>query len=100
MTTDDLRTALQGATSISEVAATKGIEVQTVIDALVTEAQTRLAKRVAAGDLTQAEADARLTEVTTQVTDMVDSAGPVGRHDTDDDADDDGDGAATASPTA
>lgn len=42
ISTDDLRAALKGGQSIAEVAEANGVEAQTVIDALVAEATTRL----------------------------------------------------------
>jgi hypothetical protein len=94
MTSDELRTALQDGSTIADVATAQGIDVQTVIDALVAEATTRLAERVTAGDLTQAEADAKLAELTTRVTEQVNSGMPMGgpgrgHHDDDADGDDD-----------
>ena len=76
ITTDELHTALEGGQTIAQVAADQGVDVQTVIDAMVAEAQTRIAERVTAGDLTQAEADAKLTELTTRITDMVNNGRP------------------------
>jgi hypothetical protein len=76
MTIDELHTALEGGQTIAAVAAEKGVDVQTVIDAMVAEANTHLAERVTAGDLTQAEADARLAEITTRITDTVNNGRP------------------------
>lgn len=77
ITTDELRTALSdGTTTIAAVAAERGVDVQTVIDAMVAEVSAHLADEVAEGDLTQDEADARLAEVTTRITEMVNTARP------------------------
>jgi hypothetical protein len=54
---DELRTALRSGQSIAQVAQSKGVDVQKVIDAVVADARTRLAEKVQAGDLTQAQAD-------------------------------------------
>ena len=94
MTSDELRTALQDGSTIAEVAAAQGVDVQTVIDALVAEATTRIAERVTAGDLTQAEADAKIADLTTRITEQVNSGMPMGgpgrgHHDDDVDGDDD-----------
>ncbi|HEY6531220.1 MAG TPA: hypothetical protein VIY72_02875 [Acidimicrobiales bacterium] len=85
MSEDDLRTALRDGQTLAQVAESKGIDPQTVIDALVAEAKTHLDEKVAAGDLTQEEADARLAEATERITDRVNNGGPVrgdgpGRH--------------------
>ncbi len=46
ITADELRTELQGGKSIADVATAKGVNVQTVIDALVAEAKTRITDMV------------------------------------------------------
>jgi hypothetical protein len=71
ITPEELRTALQGGQTIAEVAAAEGVDVQTVIDALVAEVKAHLDKEVAAGEHTQAEADAKLAEATTRITERV-----------------------------
>jgi hypothetical protein len=48
MTVDELRTALDDDTSIADVAAEKGVDKQTVIDAMVAAAETRLEEAKAA----------------------------------------------------
>lgn len=77
---DDLRTALQDGSTIAEVAEANGVELQTVIDALVAEATTRLDETVTAGDLTEDEAAEREAELTERITEMVNGSfqGPPG----------------------
>lgn len=76
ITADELRTAIEGGQTIAQVAADKGVDVQTVIDAIVAERTTHLDEEVAAGDLTQEEADQRLADATTRITDMVNNGRP------------------------
>jgi polyhydroxyalkanoate synthesis regulator phasin len=76
ITADELRTQLEAGSTIAEVATTEGVDIQTVIDALVTEAKARLAEAVTAGDLTQEQADARLAEITTRITELVNTGRP------------------------
>ena len=76
VTVEELHTALRDGTTIAALAATNGVDVQTVVDAMVAEATARLAERVTAGDLTQAEADAKLTDVTARITDVVNNGRP------------------------
>jgi len=76
-TAEELRTALAGGQSIAEVAATKGVAVQTVIAAIVAENKTRLDEAVAAGKITQTQADERLADTTERVTAMVNGEAPV-----------------------
>jgi len=71
MTTAEVMTALQAGTSIADLATKQGVAVQTVIDAAVASVKQHLTDEVAAGDHTQAEADAILAKVTDAVTAMV-----------------------------
>jgi len=68
----DLRKALRSGQSIAQVAQSKNVEVQKVIDAIVADAKTRLTAEVKAGELTQAQADERAAYLTARVTEMVD----------------------------
>lgn len=78
MSTSDLQTALQGGQTLAQVATSKGVDVQTVIDALVAQEKSELDQRVAAGSMTQAQADQHLADATTRITDMVDNGRPGG----------------------
>lgn len=48
---------LQSGQTLAQIAEMQGVELQTVYDAMLTAAQTHMAELVAAGTLTQAEAD-------------------------------------------
>lgn len=71
----DLRTALQSGQSIADVANAHNVDPQTVIDALVTDAQQHLADDVSSGRLTQAQADQISADLSTHITDAVNQAG-------------------------
>jgi hypothetical protein len=71
MSEADLRTALQGGKTLAEVATSKGVDPKAVIDAMVAEFRTHLDERVKSGAITQAQADTRLAEATTRITDIV-----------------------------
>ena len=73
---ETLRTELSDGTTIAEVAAAHGVDVQTVIDGLVAEAKSHLDLSVTNGRLTQEEADAKLAELTTKITDHVNNGRP------------------------
>jgi hypothetical protein len=73
-----LRDALQAGDSIAEVATANGVDPQVVIDALVADLDARLAAKVAAGTITQAEADERRADAATRIADQVQNAGPLG----------------------
>lgn len=78
ITTDELQTALQGGQTLAEIAVANGSSAQAVIDALVAEVKAHFDEEVAAGEHTQADADARLAEATTRITDMVNNGGMAG----------------------
>ena len=105
----DLRSALQDGQSLAEVAAAQGVDVQTVIDALVADATAHLDEKVAAGDLTQEEADERLSTLTEGITALVNGErpafpeGPGGRfrgHDRGSEDDTTDDGTAETTPSS
>lgn len=73
---ETLRSELRAGTTVAEIAAEQGVDVQTVIDALITEAEEHLDLAVENGRLTQAEADAKLAELTERITDFVNNGRP------------------------
>ena len=85
MTEDELREALRvDDTSLADVAGQQGVEVATLVDALVTAQQERIDQAVEDGDLTQEQADERLADLEERVTERVNSddwghRGPGGR---------------------
>ena len=76
LSVEDLRTALQDGQTLAEAAQAQGVDPQAVIDALVGEAKAHLDEEVAEGDLTQEEADQKLSEATERITDMVNNGMP------------------------
>ncbi len=83
VTPEELRTELEAGKSIADIAQAKGVSVDAVIDALVADMKAHLDEEVASGEYTQAEADAKLAEFTTRVTEMVNTSGlpaPKGGH--------------------
>lgn len=78
MTTDEIRTALQSGQSLAQVAASKGVSTQTVVDAIVADLKTHLAEEVASGEHTQAEVDQMLSKATERITAVVNGEMPIG----------------------
>jgi hypothetical protein len=78
LTEVELKAQLDSGKSLAAVAATQNVSVQTVIDVIVADKQAHMAEEVASGEMTQAQADAKLAEVTTKVTEMVNSVRPAG----------------------
>jgi polyhydroxyalkanoate synthesis regulator phasin len=74
----EIRTALEGGSTIAELAEANGIEVQTVIDGLVAAANLRIDEAVADGHLTEDEAATKRAELVTRITDSVNTVHPVG----------------------
>jgi hypothetical protein len=80
ITEDELRTELEGGSSIADVATEKGIDLQTVIDALVADATADIDEKLAAGDIDQERADALKANLTERITDLVERDGLRGGH--------------------
>ena len=78
LTEAELKTQIEAGNSLAAVAATQNVSVQLVIDAVVTEMKSHIAEEVASGELTQAQADLKLVEVTARATDMVNGVRPAG----------------------
>ena len=79
MTEDELRTALEtDGTTLADVAGEQGVEVDALVDALVTAQQERIAVAVEDGRITQEQADERLADLEERVTERVNSEAPVG----------------------
>lgn len=78
VTAEELLTAIKGGQTIAQVAESKGVNVQVVIDALVAERTNHINDEVASGEITQAEADAKLADLSQRVTDMVNNPRPKG----------------------
>lgn len=78
MMADELHTALDGGQTLAQVASDKGVNVQVVIDALVASATNHINEEVTSGEITQAEADQKLADLTQRVTDRVNNPRPEG----------------------
>jgi len=78
ITVEDLRTAVREGDTIADVAAANDVDVQTVIDALVAEATTRVDAAVANGELTEAKAVERKADLVEHITAMVNGERPEG----------------------
>ncbi|MGK0226861.1 MAG: hypothetical protein ACI8XD_001681, partial [Thermoproteota archaeon] len=76
---DDLQAAREAGQSVADIAATQGVELQTVIDALVDNAQMRLDAKIAAGGV-DAERAAEISDsIEERVTARVNGERPEGR---------------------
>jgi hypothetical protein len=75
ITVDQLRTAQESGKTLTQIAVSKGISKTALVDKLVAAAKADLAAEVKAGRLTQAQADARSTDLTARITARVDRVG-------------------------
>lgn len=78
ITAAELRAELQAGATLAEVAEAQGQTRESLGAFLTSEFETKLAERVAAGMLTQEEADEKLAEFEANLDARLDSTGPVG----------------------
>lgn len=76
VTVEDLHAALEDGQTIAQVAEANGVDVQTVIDALVADANAHLDEAVAEGRLSAEEADEKRAELTERITERVNNPRP------------------------
>lgn len=79
LTVDELGDALRNGSSLADIAGVQGVPVATIVDQLVAEAQERLDAAVTDGRLTQDEADEKLADMETKITEMVNGELEFGR---------------------
>jgi hypothetical protein len=75
MTEAEVRIELEAGQSIAQVAKTKNVDLQVVIDALIAQHRAHIAEHVAERKLTQVQADEKLANLEARVTEMVNKAG-------------------------
>jgi hypothetical protein len=76
LTKEDLRTQVRSGKTLAQIATTQKVDIKLVIDSIVTNIKTYIAEELASGEITQAEADKKLANVTTKVTEMVNNLPP------------------------
>ena len=72
----DLRTALRSGKTLAQVAQAHNVTVDSLVQALVDAQTARIARDVAAGKLTQAQADKRLAGLSARITERVSGTRP------------------------
>jgi hypothetical protein len=81
ITADELQNDLRDGKSIADIAKAKSVDVNTVIDAIVSDAQSKIDTAVKDKKLSQDEADKLKANLKERVTDLVNNTGPKGeRH--------------------
>ena len=68
MTREEIAEALRGDATLADLAADAGVTTEQLVDAMLSGVEEHLAERVAAGDITQEQADERLAEATERAT--------------------------------
>lgn len=79
LTEAELTTQLQSGQTIAQIAQTQGTTEQAVKDAALAAAKTQLDQQVAAGTITQAQADAQYAQLEQQGLELLVNCGPGGR---------------------
>jgi uncharacterized protein YidB (DUF937 family) len=81
LSADDLRSKLKdGNTTIAQVAQAQGVDLQTVIDAMVADATAHIDQAVQNGKLTADQANQRKSNLQDRITKLVKEAKPKGEH--------------------
>ncbi len=78
LTQEELKTQLHSGKSLADVAKAQSVDIADVKTALTSDFSAHLAEEVTSGEHTQAEADAKLAEFTTNLDTMVNRVGPAG----------------------
>ena len=71
MTSDEVYTAVQGGKTLADVARNQKVSVDSLVKAMVADAEADLASAVKTGTMTQAQADTMKSALTQQITDQV-----------------------------
>ena len=74
LTVDELQEAREAGQSLADLATAQGVDVDTLVQAIVDDVEERVAEHVAEGDLTQEEADEKLANAEERVTERVNTA--------------------------
>ena len=78
LTQEELKTQLHSGKSLADVAKAQSVDIADVKTALTSDFSAHLAEEVTSGEHTQAEADAKIAEFTTNLDTMVNRVGPTG----------------------
>jgi hypothetical protein len=76
ITADELRTQLESGKTIAQVASDRGVNVQTVIDAVTADENAEIDAALAAGKITQAQADEMKANAAQHAADIVNGVRP------------------------
>ena len=76
LTKEELRTQVRSGKTLAEIATAQKVDIKLVISSIVTNIKTYIAEELASGEITKEQADKKLANVETKVTEMVNSLPP------------------------
>ncbi len=76
LTEEELRTQVRSGKTLAEIATAQKVDIKLVISSIVANIKTHIAEELASGEITEEQADKKLANVETKVTEMVNSLPP------------------------
>ena len=76
LTEAELKTQVQSGKTLAQIATTQGVDIKLVVDAIVADMKSHIADEVKSGEITQAQADTKLADVTAKATERVNNVRP------------------------
>lgn len=76
LTADELHAQLESGKTLAQVATAQKVDIKLVTDEIIKNIKAHIAKEVASGEITQAQADTKLAGLTAKVTEMVNTVRP------------------------
>jgi len=76
LTEAELKTQVQSGKTLAQIATAQGVSVQSVVDVVVADMRAHIAEEVTSGEITQAQADTKLADVTAKATERVNNLPP------------------------
>ena len=76
LTKEELRTQVRSGKTLAEIATAQKVDIKLVISSIVANIKTYIAEELASGEITKEQADKKLANVETKVTEMVNSLPP------------------------
>ena len=76
LTEAELKTQVHSGKTLAQIATAQGVSVRSVVNMLVADMKAHIAQEVASGEITQAQANTMLADVSTKVTEMVNTVRP------------------------
>jgi len=76
LTEAELKTQVQSGKTLAQIATAQGVDIKLVVDAIVADMKSHIADEVKSGEITQAQADTKLADVTAKATERVNNVRP------------------------